>query len=206
MDRGAWWAAVHGVAQSRTRLGQLSMHACIGEGNGSPLQCSCLENPRDGGAWWAAISGVAQSQTWLKWLSSSILRNALEKILSLDSVTVTSSDSLHPLIQDAAEVPSWDQWFSSCGLETLGCPLTGHLKSQNYFHNNTETFFALSTVSWVYSTIWEAPWPAVMSSPWWLLVRLHVFSCSKNVSILIFSRIKCVSHSVVSTSLWPHAL
>ena len=41
------------------------------EGNGNPLQCSCLENPRDGGAWWAAISGVAQSWTWLKRLSSS---------------------------------------------------------------------------------------------------------------------------------------
>ena len=45
--------------------------SCIGEGNGNPLQCSCLENPRDGGAWWAAIYGVAQSQTRLKWLSSS---------------------------------------------------------------------------------------------------------------------------------------
>ena len=43
----------------------------IGEGNGNPLQCSCLENPRDRGAWWAAIYGVAQSQTQLKWLSSS---------------------------------------------------------------------------------------------------------------------------------------
>ena len=42
----------------------------IGEGNGNPLQCSCLENPRDGGAWWAAVYGVAQGQTWLKWLSS----------------------------------------------------------------------------------------------------------------------------------------
>ena len=42
-----------------------------GEGNGNPLQCSCLENPRDGGAWWAAISGVAQSRTRLKRLSSS---------------------------------------------------------------------------------------------------------------------------------------
>ena len=41
----------------------------IGEGNGNPLQCSCLENPRDGGAWWAAIYGVAQSWTRLKWLS-----------------------------------------------------------------------------------------------------------------------------------------
>jgi len=45
--------------------------SCIGEGNGNPLQCSCLENPRDGGAWWAAVYGVSQSQTWLKQLSSS---------------------------------------------------------------------------------------------------------------------------------------
>ena len=45
--------------------------SCIGEGNGNPLQCSCLENPRDGGASWAAIYGVAQSRTQLKRLSSS---------------------------------------------------------------------------------------------------------------------------------------
>ena len=70
-DRGAWWAAVHGVAQSRTWLKRLSKHACIGEGNGNPLQCSCLENPRDSRAWWAAVYGVAQSQTRLKQLSSS---------------------------------------------------------------------------------------------------------------------------------------
>ena len=53
---------------------QLHFHfslSCIGEGSGNPLQCSCLENPRDGGAWWAAVSGVTQSRTWLKWLSSS---------------------------------------------------------------------------------------------------------------------------------------
>ena len=43
----------------------------IGEGNGNPLQCSCLENPRDGGAWWAAVYGVTQSWTRLKRLSSS---------------------------------------------------------------------------------------------------------------------------------------
>ena len=53
---------------------QLHFHfslSCFGEGNGNPLQCSCLENPRDGGAWWAAVYGVAQSQTRLKRLSSS---------------------------------------------------------------------------------------------------------------------------------------
>ena len=45
--------------------------SCIGEGNGNPLQCSCLENPRDSRAWWAAVSGVTQSWTRLKQLSSS---------------------------------------------------------------------------------------------------------------------------------------
>ena len=45
--------------------------SCIGEGNSNPLQCSCLENPRNRGAWWAAIYGVTQSQTQLMWLSSS---------------------------------------------------------------------------------------------------------------------------------------
>ena len=45
--------------------------SCIGEGNGNPLQCSCLENPRDRGAWWAAVHGVAQGRTRLKRLSSS---------------------------------------------------------------------------------------------------------------------------------------
>ena len=71
MAGGAWWAAVHGVAKSRTGLHFHFSLSCIGEGNGNPLQCSCLENPRDGGAWWAAVYGVAQSRTRLKWLSSS---------------------------------------------------------------------------------------------------------------------------------------
>ena len=74
MDGGAWWAAVHGVAKSRTRLSNFTVtfhfHA-LQKGNGNPLQCSCPENPRDKGAWWAAIYGVAQSQTQLTQLSSS---------------------------------------------------------------------------------------------------------------------------------------
>ena len=53
MDGGAWWAAVHGVVKSRTLLSvfTFTFHfslSCIGEGNGNPLHCSCLENPRDG--------------------------------------------------------------------------------------------------------------------------------------------------------------
>ena len=62
-----------GLEESDT-TGRLHFHfsfSCIGEGHGNPLQCSCLENPRDGGAWWAAVYGVAQSRTRLKRLSSS---------------------------------------------------------------------------------------------------------------------------------------
>ena len=58
--------------------------SCIGEGNGNPLQCSCLENPRDGGAWWAAVYGVTQSWTRLNRLSSSSnkLKECLKSALS----------------------------------------------------------------------------------------------------------------------------
>ena len=74
----AWkipWTEEPGRLQSiGTTTEQLHFHfslLCFGEGNGNPLQCSCLENPRGGGAWWAAVYGVAQSWTWLKWLRSS---------------------------------------------------------------------------------------------------------------------------------------
>ena len=53
--------------------------SCIGEGNGNPLQCSCLENPRDGGAWWAAVYGVAQSRTQLSDFTFTFHFHALEK-------------------------------------------------------------------------------------------------------------------------------
>ena len=61
---------------------------CIGEGNGNPLQCSCLENPRDGGAWWASFYGVAQSRTRLKQLSSSSSNTQMEKAVATHSSTL----------------------------------------------------------------------------------------------------------------------
>ena len=87
VDRGAWWAAVHGVVKSRTRLSDFTFTfhfslSCIGEGNGNPLQCSCLENPRDGGAWWAAVYGAAQSRTRLKRLSSSSSSSVYIEVIS----------------------------------------------------------------------------------------------------------------------------
>ena len=62
--------------------------SCIGERNGNPLQCSCLENPRDGEAWWAAVYGVTQSRTRLKRLSSS----------SSSSIPFSSVQSLSPVL------------------------------------------------------------------------------------------------------------
>ena len=78
----AWkipWTEEPGRLQSMgsLRLGQdwATSLSCIGEGNGNPLQCSCLANPRDGESWWAAVYGVAQSLPRLKWLSSSSSNN-----------------------------------------------------------------------------------------------------------------------------------
>ena len=92
MDGGAWQAAVHGVAKSRTRLSNFpftSHFSCIGEGNGDPLQCSCLENPKDGGAWWASVYGVAQSRTRLKQLSSSTVLGYCKNRFRLKGVLVS---------------------------------------------------------------------------------------------------------------------
>ena len=81
MDRGAWWATVHGVAKSQTRLRDLTHFypvvtvknpRLLGAGNGNLLQYSCLENPMDRGAWWATLHGDAKGWTQLKRISSSI--------------------------------------------------------------------------------------------------------------------------------------
>ena len=68
--------------------------SCIGEGNGNPLQCSCLENPRDWGAWWVTIYGVAQSRTRLKWLSSNLaaaIQGTLKSLLQPQFESTKSS-------------------------------------------------------------------------------------------------------------------
>ena len=100
MDRGAWWASVHGVAQSRTQLKWLSLHACIGEGNGNPVQYSCLESPRGRGALWAAIYGVVQSWTRLKWFSSSSSKDLAQGLITrlrLQAQSLNPSPQLHVL-------------------------------------------------------------------------------------------------------------
>ena len=107
MDGGAWWAAVHGVAKSRTRLRDFTFTfhfslSCIGESDGTPLQCSCLENPGDGGAWWAVVYGVAKSRTRLKWLNNSsiVILLTIFLILFYHVAGYLSHLNLFPLFQN----------------------------------------------------------------------------------------------------------
>ena len=88
--------------------------SCTGEGSGNPLQCSCLENPRDGEAWWAAVYGVTQSRTRLKWLSK---KNQNEKSLaqfwhiavnhSNDAVTEVINDSWYNTTPEGRLLPNF---------------------------------------------------------------------------------------------------
>ena len=96
--------------------------SCIGEGNGNPLQCSCLENPRDGGAWWAAIYGVSQSRTRLKWLSSissrhyELLRNphrTLDICKTWENIKMHKSEELLRTLHVCARVHRHVQLFAT---------------------------------------------------------------------------------------------
>ena len=93
----------------------------IGEGNGNPLQCSCLENPRDGGTWWAAICGVAQSWTRLKQLSSSDREDPMEQEMAAHSSVL------------AWEI-SWTEEPS--GLQHMESQRDGHDIATEHPHNN----------------------------------------------------------------------
>ena len=77
--------------------------SCIVEGNGNPLQCSCLENTRDGGARWASISGVAQSQTQLKRLSSSSSSMSIESVMPSNHLVLCCPLLLPPSIFPSLE-------------------------------------------------------------------------------------------------------
>ena len=81
--------------------------SCIGEGNGNPLQCSCLENPRDGGAGWAAVCGVAQSWTRLKRLSSSSMSDTNLSTLHVLSYLVLTKILLDFIFIHSLQMKKW---------------------------------------------------------------------------------------------------
>ena len=123
--------------------------SCIGEGTGNPLQCSCLENPRDGGVWWAAVYGVAQSWTRLKRLSSS------------SSILLLS----HP------KVSKTHRYFSSCHLDPMSHQLhTASHDMVSKFPNSFTTSHKPLKWSWphwpVSALLWQKGVTAELSTSW----------------------------------------
>ena len=114
-----WWSLVGcspwGRLESNTAEGLHFSLSCIGEGNGNPLQCSWLENPRDGGAWWAAVYGVTLSRTRLKRLSSS------SSILNVSHFPIVHAPVTHPLLRNMINLNP-----GSCHSK---CPRQSHFKN-----------------------------------------------------------------------------
>ena len=94
-----------------------------GEGNGNPLQWSCLENPRDGGDWWAAVYGVAQSRTRLKWLSSSSSLTLAEKLMH--SFPYHMAEYEQPIIPSLSLLPLFTSPLA-CSEKCRVCMLSRH--------------------------------------------------------------------------------
>ena len=127
MDRGAWWAAKSwtwspwGLEES-DMTERFHFHfslSSIGEGNGNPLQCSCLENPRDGEAEWAAVYGVAQSRTWLKRLSRSSSSSSQSHMCLVTQLCLSLCDPMD------CSLPG-----SSVHGDSLPCPYPGGFPTQ----------------------------------------------------------------------------
>ena len=131
--------------------------SCIGEGNGNPLQCSCLENPRDRGAWWAAVYGVAQSRTWLKRLSCS-----------------SSIQSFIPF--------SWNLWIPSL-LKGLWLWRYNWLWDKVQCTSALKSFSQLF-IRWIHN-LWEGPYLPIHSAPSKLGTVLLDLETSKSIPINI---------------------
>ena len=114
--------------------------SCIGEGNGIPLQYSCLENPRDRGAWWAAVYGVTQSRTWLKRLRSSILTSLLMSFILF--TLLCDWEKLVPGVEWSSMTFSWIFFIFKinfhCNVYSLWCCISFYCMakwiSQAYTH------------------------------------------------------------------------
>ena len=101
--------------------------SCIGEGNGNPLQCCCLENSRDRGAWWAAVYGVAQSRTRLKWLSSSSRVSPSSSVKNIISLMLVLTIWWHLCVESS------HMWLEECLLSPV-CSLDKILLAFSLLH------------------------------------------------------------------------
>ena len=156
------------------------MHACIGEGNGNPLHCSCLENLRDGEAWWAAIYGVAQSQTQLKWLSSSCSSSLLVISWNDGLLLFHFLNCFHGgMLVTLGSRSRWKKAVECIRLFAYGIPSTLNVCFCVWFGSNR--WMDKEVVVHIYNQI------------------LHACLC---VSVCVC--VCLLSPSVTSDSLWPH--
>ena len=142
---------------------QLRFHfslSCIGEGNGNTLQCSCLENPRDGEAWWAAVYGVAQSRTRLKWLSSSSSSCPHRLHCRQSLYCWTTEEALHNYIWH------WGFPFGSAGKESA-CNVGNLVRSLGWRKRLPTLVFCPGVFHGLYS-----PWDCRVGHDW----LTHTFS------------------------------
>ena len=163
--------------------------SCIGEGNGNPLQCSCLESPRDGVAWWAAVYGVMQSRTQLKWNSSS---RAFRMTASTVYVPKVSSNCFLPLwealqVQHMGLTQTSFKWLLLPwvleGVKFCGCPL----RVTSLFSTSLWVFWKKATLAF------KAKWPGGSSS-WCRTPGLRSPTCSFNSFLGKTSAIVWVAH------------
>ena len=150
--------------------GWISLTSYIsGEGNGNPLQCSCLENPRDGGAWWAAVYGVAQSRTRLKRLSSS------------SSSSYISGLQVQRMIQVSSKHLSfnYDCIIFFLLLNNCSSSIALYMTRYNFASILATLLWVLSWMSaaqkWAHHSSWglnDAGWSALITSLFWVILVL----------------------------------
>ena len=116
--------------------------SCIGEANGNPLQCSCLENPRDRGAWWAAISGVSQSWTQMKGLSSSSKSSSSRQENEWGGYRFVIGQSCW--WEGEGNIP-FKKWYFKNYLTTIICWAYTMYQTLRYWHKQIKTVKSICT-------------------------------------------------------------
>ena len=130
---------------------------CIGEGNGNPLQCSWLENPRDSGAWWAAVYGVAQSQTRVKRLRSN--SSSSREVWGEDNRACIRDKSGQKIKDETPQLPRHHLFPKAP--QPKCAPKAGRVKSEpqkhlvKQFHSDLHTFLPVSNQALV-ASYWDA--------------------------------------------------
>ena len=135
--------------------------SCIGEGNGNPLQCSCLENPRDSGTWWAAVYGVTQSRTRLMWLSNNNF-NMSTFLKKWSGISVLWSGNIHSIWGQGLYHPDLNLWQTNALL--LQCSSIEQTSKVGSTKRNIKRDYS----PWGHKELDTTEWLTLFGFPCWL--------------------------------------